>query len=244
MPCERTFDGPGAITEHGASDGGWLCHTADGVCCRTVAAIVNFVYDRLKESTVRQGATMRHVFGALVLVIAVGGCTFSRGATAGGTTEQNLATAEALIDAFYSFDQTKLRTALIWAPKSVPTIGYYQGWAEGGNYKVLNRAPCVARSQTEVSCSVTVEDDLIPALGLDVKVIDTFHVTFANGRIIGVRTSSNDPPLFSEALEWIKNERPEVVSGPCQGFFDGGPTPHDCVKAVVREFATYTSKRR
>lgn len=76
------------------------------------------------------------------------------------------------------------------------------------------------------------------------KVTDTFHITFSDdGRITAVRTSSNDPALFNEALQWIQRERPEVLAGPCQGFFDGGPTPRDCVKAVVREFRTFKTLR-
>ena len=56
--------------------------------------------------------------------------------------EQNIATAESFVDAFYSFEQSALRGALKSAEDSFPSILYYQGWAEGGNYTVFNRMPC------------------------------------------------------------------------------------------------------
>jgi hypothetical protein len=91
----------------------------------------------------------------------------------------------------------------------------------------------------EVSCDITVRDDLIAALGTGYWVTDTFHVTIQKGRVVKVLNSSNDPPDFDRALEWVKRERPRVMSGPCQGFFDGGPTPEECVRAIVEGFAAY-----
>ena len=147
--------------------------------------------------------------------------------------------AERLIDAFYSFDPVRLRAALSDAPASQPQIMYYQGWAEGGHYAVLTRKPCRLTGRDEASCEITVRDDLIDALGTGYWVTDTFHLTFRGGRIAKVRTSSNDPPEFDAALNWLKRERPGIMTGPCRGFFAGGPTPHDCVKAVVGGFAAY-----
>ena len=146
--------------------------------------------------------------------------------------------AEKLIDAFYSFDAVRLRAAMSDAPTSQPQIIYYQGWAEGGNYAVLKRKPCRLTAD-EVTCEITVRDDLIVALGTGYWVTDTFHLTFRGDRIVKVRTSSNDPPNFDAALNWLKREHPSVMTGPCQGFFAGGPTPQDCVRAVVSGFAAY-----
>ena len=155
----------------------------------------------------------------------------------------HLAAAEKLIDAFYSFDPAPLRAALTDAPESAPQIVYYQGWAEGGNYAVLDRKPCLLVSADEVSCDITVRDDLIAALGTGYWVTDTFHLTFRDGRIVKVRTSSNDPPDFDQALDWVKAQRPELMTGACRGFFAGGPTPQDCVRAVVTGFADYRAAR-
>ena len=147
--------------------------------------------------------------------------------------------AERLIDAFYSFDPAELRSAMSDAPASQPQLLYYQGWAEGGNYAVIKRKPCSLGAGNEVSCDITVRDDLIVALKTGYWVTDTFHMTVRDGRIVEVRNSSNDPPDFEQALNWLKRERPEVMSGPCKGFFAGGPTPQDCVRAVVAGFAAY-----
>ena len=150
-----------------------------------------------------------------------------------------MAAAERLIDAFYSFNPVPLRAALADAPASAPQIIYYQGWAEGGNYAVLKRKPCRFSAANEATCEITVRDDLIAALGTGYWVTDTFDLTFSDGRIVKVRTSSNDPPDFERAFDWLKRERPELMTGVCRGFFAGGATPQDCVKAIVQGFAVY-----
>lgn len=150
-----------------------------------------------------------------------------------------LVAAEKLIDAFYSFDPGQLLAAMADAAGSQPQIVYYQGWAEGGNYKVLERQPCQFASEGEVTCAITVRDDLIAALGTGYWVTDKFHLTLDSGRIVTVRTSSNDPPEFDLALAWLRREQPNLMTGPCHGFFAGGPTPDDCVRAVVRGFKAY-----
>ncbi len=154
-----------------------------------------------------------------------------------------LAKAEAVIDAFYAFDPARLRQAMAGAEASMPEILYYQGWAQGGNYIVLDRQPCRRVTASEVNCSIKVRDDLIQALGTGFDVTDTFHLTFDDGHLASVRTSSNDPPEFEQALQWLRRERPELITGPCQGFFAGGPTPQDCVRAVVRGFADFRARR-
>ena len=110
-----------------------------------------------------------------------------------------LTAAERLIDAFYSFDPVPLRAALIDAPGSQPGLLYYQAWAKGGNYAVLQRKPCRFDAQEEISCDITVRDDLIAALGTGYWVTDTFHLTLQDGRIVKVLNSSNDPPEFNKA---------------------------------------------
>ena len=151
-----------------------------------------------------------------------------------------LAAAEAVIDAFYSFDPARLRSAMADAPASIPQIVYYQGWAQGGNYKVLDRKPCRTVTAAEIACSITVRDDLIQTLGTGFDVTDTFHMTVSGGRIVKISTSSNDPPAMTEAFKWLRARNPEIwTSGPCTGFFAGGTTPQDCVRAVVKGFAQY-----
>lgn len=155
-----------------------------------------------------------------------------------------LSAAETVIDAFYSFDSRRLETAMATAASSIPRIVFYQGWAQGGNYTVLERRPCKLASAVEITCSITVKDDLIGALGLDFNVTDTFHFSVAERKITQVRTSSNDPKMFNDAFEWVQQNRQDLVREPCRGFFAGGPTPGDCVRAMVRGFREFAAQRR
>ena len=180
---------------------------------------------------------------ALLLVASLIGCSAQPKNQLPSATSP-IAAAEALVDAFYSFDPARLRNAMSGAKSSIPEILYYQGWAEGGHYVVLKRNPCRIEKVDEVSCDITVRDDLIAALGTGYDVTDTFHLTFRDDRIVAVRTSSNDPPQFDQALDWLRRERPELMAGPCSGFFAGGPTPQDCVRAVVNGFADFAALQR
>ena len=155
--------------------------------------------------------------------------------------EVNLRAAEALIDAFYSFDSTKLQAALAFAKSSIPFIGFYQSWAQGGNYKIITRMPCENKEPSLVNCSITVRDDLMLALGIDFNVTDTFHVTFSDGKIVSVKTTSNDLPVFNDAMEWVNKEQPKLVQEPCRGFFEGGPTPGACVRAMVEGYRRFVA---
>ena len=140
----------------------------------------------------------------------------------------------------YSFDPVRLRRALYFAKESIPELAFYQGWAEGGHYTIVSRTPCEARSPSEVSCSITVKDDLMKALRVNFNVTDTFHLSFAEGMIVSVRTTSNDPAIWEDAKAWVRQNRSELVRKPCEGYFNGGPTPGDCVRAMVqglKEFA-------
>jgi len=165
-------------------------------------------------------------------------CACSGGNTA--SVQQNVDTAEALIDAFYSFDPEQLAPLLVAAPESAAGLMFYQGWAEGGNYKILERKACEARSAHEVVCSITVDDDPMLALAIDFKVTDTFTLSFEGDVLVAVKNSSDDQPIYYEAYEWVVTNKPQIMSGPCLGFFTDGPTPGDCARAMTagyREFA-------
>lgn len=152
--------------------------------------------------------------------------------------------AEALVDAFYSFDPARLRSLMADAPDSLPRLLYYQGWAQGGNYVVLKRDPCRLDKPGEVSCAVTVRDDLAPALRIPFDVTDIFHLGFREGRIVSVRNSSNDPPEFEQALKWVDKQRPTLFDAECRGFFKGGPTPQACVREVVKGFREFSARAK
>ncbi len=181
----------------------------------------------------------------VTLLLAAGlaaGCAVQPKVASGKSAE--LARAEALIDAFYSFEPARLRTLMSAAPDSLPRLRYYQGWAEGGNYVVLDRKPCRFDKADEVSCAITVKDDLIAALGTGFDVTDTFHVSFRDGRIVAVRNSSNDPPEFEQALKWVDKQHPTLFDEACSGFFKGGPTPQACVREVVKGFRDFAARGR
>ena len=77
------------------------------------------------------------------------------------------------------------------------------------------------------------------ALGIDFNVTDTFALSFAEGEIASVETSSNDLQVFWDAQEWVNEEHPELIGVPCQGMFDGGLTPGECVRAMVEGYARF-----
>jgi hypothetical protein len=145
----------------------------------------------------------------------------------------NLAIAEGMINAFYSFDANSLQPFLSEAGKSQASILNYQAWAEGGNYKVLVRVPCATESENVISCAITVQDDPVVALETGFDVTDTFHVTFEDSVIKGVETSSNDQPIYFEAREWVEANLPEVIEGPCRREDGIRVTPGDCARAMT-----------
>lgn len=177
---------------------------------------------------------MRHIIALLCIVsfLFMTNTTFA-------SEESRLKASEALIDAFYSFDKERLENTLAFAQGSVPSVVFYQGWAEGGHYKIVERSPCMAVDENTVSCSIKVQDDLMLALGIDFNVTDTFTMTFADGKIVKVETSSNDLDVFWKAREWVKKHHPKLIEKPCQGIWDGGPTPGDCVRAMVEGYRRF-----
>lgn len=185
---------------------------------------------------------MRRASLLLFVAAALGGCSLLQPAPS--LASGRLVAAEAFVDAFYSFDPARLNAALAAAPEAVPRIVYYQGWAQGGNYQVVRRMPCAVQDADFVSCSITVRDDLIQALGTGFDVTDTFHLGFEGRRIVSVRVSSNDPPEFDRAMEWVQSERAELVEEPCRDFFEGGPTPQACVRAMVQGFREFAALSR
>ena len=157
--------------------------------------------------------------------------------------DKNIAIANAFIDVFYSFNRNKLDSVLIYAKDSKPVILYDQGWAEGGNYEIIDHHPCIVKNDTLVICPVTVKDDLIAALKINFWVTDTFHVTIKNGQIRSVRTSSNDPPIYHEARDWVIKNHIQLIEIPCQDYGKGGPTPGDCVRAMLKGYIDFMTNK-
>ena len=155
--------------------------------------------------------------------------------------QTNIIVANQFVDAFYSFNRDSLATILSGAVESQPEVLYYQKWAECGNYEIIDRHEPIRKNDSLVQCPVTVKDDLIGALKIDFNVTDTFHLTIIEGQIRSVQTSSNDPDIYHKAKEWIKKNHPELIEEPCKGIWEGGPTPCECVKAMVKGFTEFIS---
>lgn len=165
----------------------------------------------------------------------------SAGETSAQAVAGRLTIAESIIDAFYSFESEKLRPFLADAGDSAREILYYQGWAEGGNYKIVRRAPCVAEADDRISCSITVEDDPVLALRTEFRVTDTFTISFDGMDISNVETSSNDQPIYYQAYDWVVENMPEIMDGPCRGFFADGTTPGDCARAMTEGYRRFAA---
>jgi hypothetical protein len=158
-------------------------------------------------------------------------------------TAANIAKAEDFVDAFYSFDRSLLEPKLARAPDSAGIILFYQGFAQGGNYKIIERQACQPIDSAQVSCSITVEDDPMLALKIDFHVTDTFTITFENENLVKVENSSNDLPIYFEAQNWAFKNFPEIKTGPCLGFFDGGATPAACARAMTKAYEQFTENK-
>ena len=191
---------------------------------------------------------MNHQYSILsLLVIGLAACQAESGDEAlsdMGTEDvsieaQQVKVAEQMIDAFYSFDPDQLRPFLAQAGDSETRLLYYQGWADGGNYKIVNRGPCVIEAPDTVKCPITVEDDPVLALKIDFKVTDTFTISYDEATIAKVETSSNDKPLYYQASTWVRENFPDVMDGPCKGFFADGPTPADCARVMTEGYRKF-----
>lgn len=153
--------------------------------------------------------------------------------------ESNLQIANAFVDAFYSFDRDSLQAMLSAAEAAQPEILYYQQWARCGNYAVKQRDQYFEKNDSTVVFPVTVKDDLMGALQIDFNVTDTFHITLRDGKIEAVQTSSNDPAEYYEAKAWVKEHRPDLIEKACEGIWEGGPTPCECVQGMVKGFYAF-----
>jgi hypothetical protein len=123
--------------------------------------------------------------------------------------------------------------------KAEASILYYQAWAEGGNYKVKNRRECQFTDQGTVKCPITVEDDLVLALKTGFLVTDTFEITFVNSEIQKIETSSDDQPIYYEARDWVKVNRPEIMQTVCNEMWKNVENAGDCVRAMHQGYKAY-----
>lgn len=175
-------------------------------------------------------------YALCIFISLLGSCKPS---TQSDTYAGNVAVGNKFIDAFYSFNRDSLQGILASAKKSQPEILYYQKWAECANYEIVDRTQYFEKNDSLVIFPITVKDDLMGALAIDFNVTDTFHISVHNGEIVSVKTSSNDIDAYYEAKEWVIKNRPELVGKACEGIWEGGPTPCECVKGMVKGFSEF-----
>lgn len=185
---------------------------------------------------------MRSIYTILFIAIATVGCKTGNKAE-DNALKTNISIAHDFINAFYSFNTDSLKTILAHAESSQPNILYYQKWAECGHYEIVKRGPFTEKDPSTVSCPVTVKDDLMAALKIDFNVTDTFEIRIENGVITSVTTSSNDLEDYYEGKDWVKKNRPQYVEKQCEGIWEGGPTPCECVQGMVKGFVEFTTER-
>ena len=164
---------------------------------------------------------MHRIFGFFLLLL----CPFISSAN-----QDDLHTAESFLDAFYTFDQSKLARFL--APNAdADRVLYYQAWAQAANYKVKQRTPCALNVSKAIVCAVTVTDDFGQTMGY--VATDTFTMTIQENKVSAISFEGDDPPIFQQLFAWIAENRPEILEGPCKDLFAGGNTPGTCAHAVV-----------
>jgi len=127
------------------------------------------------------------------------------------------------------------------APETAPRLLYYQGSAKGGNYMVLLRTPCARDEEGIVNCPVKVKDDRVEALGTGFDVTDTFHLTFEEGTLVKVTTSSNDQDIYREAAVWVRENMPKVMKGPCANRNTPEGTPVECSRAMTAGYKAFVA---
>jgi hypothetical protein len=84
-----------------------------------------------------------------------------------------------------------------------------------------------------------VQDDPVLALETDFNVTDTFHITFSETVITNVDTSSNDQPIYYEAREWVEENMPEIIEGPCKRTEGIRDSPGVCARAMTEGYRQF-----
>ncbi|MBL0745549.1 hypothetical protein [Chryseolinea lacunae] len=179
-----------------------------------------------------------------ILLLLLCGCKNTTHTQPPADTNIKISLANKFVDAFYSFNRDTLQSMLSLAPESQPNILYYQKWAECAHYKIVKRGDFVEKNDSLVLLPITVKDDLMGALQIDFNVTDTFHLAIRDGQILSVQTSSNDLAEYYAAKEWVKKNRPEYVEKACEGIWEGGPTPCECVQGMVKGFGEFTASKK
>ena len=143
----------------------------------------------------------------------------------------NMAKAESILDAFYSWNG-QLLASLLASAEGTEAMFYYQHWAEAAHYGVELRRPCSQASITTVICAITVTDDFGSTLGY--TATDTFTFTFEGHLATSVEFVGDDPPVFYALFLWIWAYQGDLFENECAGMFEGGTTPAECARGFAK----------
>ena len=184
----------------------------------------------------------RKTLGLVLCSIGVTGCSGEK--STASLQAENLDVAEGMIDAFYSFDPRRLQPFLEKASYPIQLSNLrYQGWAEGSNYRVVSRMPCVTESETEVSCSVIFKDDPSVVLEIDFDIMETFHLTFEDGDIKNAIMNSNDQRSLFEARKWVGANMPQIFEGPCKNGGDERKVSASCARGMTQGYRQFMAAK-
>ena len=111
----------------------------------------------------------------------------------------------------------------------------------GGNYAIVKRGACEVLEPGVVECPITVDDDPVLALKTGFKVTDTFTLSIEEGRIVDIKTRSNDQPIYYEARKWVEANHPELIEGPCAERGTAGGSPGDCARAMTEGYRRFAA---
>ncbi len=160
-------------------------------------------------------------------------------ASDGGVPDPRAAArAEAILDAFYAWDEETLGAA-VQGVESAPAVLYYQGWAQAAHYAISNRRPC-GGDGGRIVCRVTVTDDFGSALGY--TATDTFTFHFEGDTLRSIEFEGDDPLVFTALFVWMTWDRNEVFENECAGMFAAGTTPAACARAVADAAETFSQR--
>jgi hypothetical protein len=173
------------------------------------------------------------------LMLLLVGCRNSSPDHASAVRDSNTKLAQQFIDAFYSFHHDSLQALLAQAEASQPNILYYQQWAKCGHYQVVDRSKYFTKNDSVVVYPVTVKDDLMKTLQIEFNVTDTFHIVVRDGMIRSVTNSSNDLEEYYTAKEWVIQNHSEEYKKACEGIWNGGATPCECIQTILKGFEEY-----
>ena len=171
----------------------------------------------------RQPKTKRivSVTAAIAVVVVVAAIALINRSGATLSPEEQLVVdrvtaSEAVVEAFYSLDEQRLRDAA-GSELQVDWIFGGQEVVSGRHTIVLNREPCtMLGTSDQVVCRVATDHDLTSALSYEGA--ETITLTFSDRDIIGVAWEEVNLPVHVDAFwDWVIGTKPGFFDTNCEG---------------------------